>query len=111
METFSKILNACVEGHASDIHLKVDHPVVFRINRQLITVDAPMPTDAWFEKVLTHIVPSHLKAALEKDRETDFSYYVHGIGRFRTNVFQQGGKEYVAASDRDAGLWIFEYRP
>ena len=25
-------------------------------------------------------------------------------------VFQQGGKEYVAASDRDSGLWIFRYR-
>jgi hypothetical protein len=24
-------------------------------------------------------------------------------------VFEQGGKEYVAASDRDSGLYIFEY--
>jgi hypothetical protein len=24
-------------------------------------------------------------------------------------VFQRGGKEYVAASDRDFGLYIFEY--
>jgi twitching motility protein PilT len=92
MEIFSKILHACVDSHASDIHLKVGHPVVFRISRQLITVDSPMPTEEWFENVLSHIVPNHLKPALEKDRETDFSYYVHGIGRFRTNVFQQGGK-------------------
>ncbi len=92
METFTKILQACVDAHASDVHLKVDHPVVFRISRQLITVDAPAPTEPWFENVLSHIVPSHLKPALEKDRETDFSYYVHGLGRFRTNVFQQGGK-------------------
>ena len=92
METFSKILHAAVDGHASDIHLKVGHPVVFRINRQLITVDAPTPTEEWCENVLSHIVPNHLKPALDKDRETDFSYFVHGIGRFRTNVFQQGGK-------------------
>ncbi len=26
-------------------------------------------------------------------------------------VFQQGGKEYVAASDRDKGLYIYEYAP
>jgi twitching motility protein PilT len=92
MDTFVNILRAAVDAHASDIHLKVAHPVVFRISRQLITVDAPMPTDEWFENVLTNIVPPHLKPALDKDRETDFSYYVHGIGRFRTNVFQQGGK-------------------
>jgi hypothetical protein len=26
-------------------------------------------------------------------------------------VFQHAGQEYVAASDRDSGLWIFQYRP
>ena len=92
MEIFHKILHAAVESHASDIHLKVAHPVAVRINRQLLAVDAPHPTNEWFEKVLGHIVPSHLKPSLEKERETDFSYYVHGIGRFRTNIFQQGGK-------------------
>ena len=92
MEILSKILHAAVEAHASDLHMKVAHPVTFRINRQLITVDAPQPTEEWFEKVLSHIVPPHLKSSLDKDREVDFSYFVHGIGRFRTNVFQQGGK-------------------
>ena len=92
MELFVKILHAAVEGHASDIHMKVGHPVVLRINRQLITMDAPHPTEPWFENVLNHIVPPHLRPGLDKDRETDFSYFIHGIGRFRTNVFQQSGK-------------------
>jgi hypothetical protein len=26
-------------------------------------------------------------------------------------VFEDAGKEYVAASDRDSGLWIFRYAP
>jgi twitching motility protein PilT len=92
MEIFHKILHAAVESHASDIHLKVGHPVAVRINRQLLSVDAPQPTDEWLEKVLNHVVPNHLKVSLEKERETDFSYYIQGIGRFRTNVFQHGGK-------------------
>ncbi len=92
MEIFHKILHAAVESHASDIHLKVGHPVAVRINRQLLAVDAPEPTDEWLEKVLGHVVPKHLKPSLEKERETDFSYYVQGVGRFRTNVFQHGGK-------------------
>src|SRR2546426_7350886 len=92
METFHKILRAAVEAHASDIHLKVAHPVTFRINRQLLTIEAPHPTDEWLETVLSHVVPKHLQQGLEKERETDFSYYIHGIGRFRTNVFQHGGK-------------------
>src|SRR5262245_43990994 len=92
METFGKILRAAVDAHASDIHLKVAHPVTFRINQQLITVDAPHPTDEWIENVISHIVPKHLQAGLERERETDFSYYIQNVGRFRTNVFQHGGK-------------------
>jgi twitching motility protein PilT len=72
--------------------MKVGHPTVLRVNRQLIAIEAPNPTDEWFEKVLTHIVPSHLKPGLDKDRETDFSYFEPHVGRFRTNVFQQSGR-------------------
>jgi twitching motility protein PilT len=92
MEIFGKILRAAVDAHASDLHLKVAHPVTIRINRQLITVDAPLPTEEWLEKVLAQVVPKHLTSSLDKEREVDFSYFVPGIGRFRTNVFQQGGK-------------------
>ena len=92
MELFHKILKAAADGHASDVHMKEAHPTIFRINRQLIAIEAPIPTTEWFEKVIEQIVPKHLKPGLDKDRETDFSYFEPGAGRFRTNVFQQGGK-------------------
>src|SRR5881628_1683114 len=44
------------------------------------------------EKVTENIVPKHFKKRLEEDREVDFSYFVPGIGRFRTNLFQQRGE-------------------
>jgi twitching motility protein PilT len=108
MEIFHKLLHAAVESHASDIHMKVGHPVAVRVNRQLIAVDSPLPTDEWFDKVLTHIVPSHLKQSLEKDRETDFSYFMPGVGRFRTNVFQQGGKWALAMRHVKSQVPTFE---
>ena len=92
MELFHKILKACVDSHASDIHAKVGHPTIFRISRQLVAIDAPSPTTEWFEKVLENIVPKHLKESLQKTRESDFSYFEPGIGRFRTNIFQQSGQ-------------------
>jgi len=91
MELFHKILKACVDAGASDIHAKVGHPTIFRISRQLVAIDAPHPTTEWFDNVLDHIVPKHLKEPLQKNRETDFSYFEPGIGRFRTNIFQQSG--------------------
>ncbi len=91
MELFNKILKAAVDGHASDIHIKVGTPVVFRISRELISIDCPVPTEQWLNNVVAQMTPPHMKQKLQEDREVDFSYNVQGLGRFRTNVFQQRG--------------------
>lgn len=91
MELFKKILAAAVEAEASDVHIKSDSPVVFRIHRQLTTVDCPLSTAQWVEEILYSIIPPHAKARFEQDREIDFSYHLPGVGRFRTNAFQQRG--------------------
>ncbi|HEV2454279.1 MAG TPA: PilT/PilU family type 4a pilus ATPase [Verrucomicrobiae bacterium] len=82
-------MKTAVDGGASDVHLKVGGPVIFRINRELIAVDAPFPTIEWMHKVVEGITPAHLKKRLDEEREVDFSYFVPEIGRFRTNLFQQ----------------------
>lgn len=92
MELFSKILTIAMQGGASDIHIKIGTPVIFRINRELIAVECPHPTKEWMENVVKEITPAHLKEKLEKDREIDFSYFVPGVGRYRTNLFQQRGE-------------------
>ena len=89
MELFHKILKTAVEGGASDIHLKIGTPVIFRINRELIAVDAPHPTLDWMNKIVEAITPAHLKKRLDEEREIDFSYFLREVGRFRTNLFQQ----------------------
>ena len=92
MELFHRILQTAIDGGASDAHLKVGTAVVFRINRQLVAIEAPQPTLEWMNKVVETIVPRHLKKRLEEDHEVDFSYFVPGIGRFRTHLFQQRGE-------------------
>ncbi len=92
MELFYRILKTAVEGGASDVHIKAGGPIIFRINRQLVAIEAPIPTLEWVNQVVDTIVPPHVKRRLEADREVDFSYAVPEIGRFRTNVFQQKGE-------------------
>jgi twitching motility protein PilT len=92
MELFHKILKTAVDGHASDLHIKINTPVIFRINRELIAIECPHPTDAWMNNVVANITPTHLKKKLDEEREIDFSYFVPGLGRFRTNLFQQRGQ-------------------
>ena len=92
MEIFQRILKTAVEGGASDVHLKIGTPVIYRINRELIAVDAPFPTTEWMGKIVEAVTPDHLKKRRDEEREIDFSYFVPGIGRFRTNLFQQRGQ-------------------
>jgi pilus retraction protein PilT len=92
MELFKKILKTAVDGNASDVHIKIGAPVIFRINRELISIECPMPTEQWMNAVVEKVCPIHLKKKLEEDREVDFSYYVPEVGRFRTNLFQQRGQ-------------------
>src|SRR5437667_10037418 len=92
MELFLRILQTAVEGGASDVHLKIGTPVVFRINRQIIAVEAPHPTTEWMDKIIAQIVPKHARQRLDEEREIDFSYFLPGVGRFRTNLFQQRGQ-------------------
>jgi len=89
MDLFHRILKTAVEGGASDVHLKIGGPVIFRINRELIAVDSPFPTSEWMNKIVDAVAPVHLKKRLDDEREIDFSYFLPGVGRFRTNLFQQ----------------------
>ena len=93
MELFNKILKTAVAGGASDIHIKANAPVVYRISSQLVETEmAQQPEESWLQNVIHTIVPEHFKSRLEDDREIDFSYYLEGVGRFRTNCFQHLGK-------------------
>ena len=91
MEIFNRILQTAIQGGASDVHIKIGTPVVFRINRQLVAIEAPTPTAEWLGNIVDTIVPKHTRSRFEEDREIDFSYFAPGIGRFRTNLFQQRG--------------------
>src|SRR5208283_4374418 len=92
MELFQRIVKTAVEGGASDVHLKIGTPVIFRINRELVAIDSPFPTADWMNKIVQAITPEHLRKRLDVEREIDFSYFVPSIGRFRTNLFQQRGQ-------------------
>ncbi|WP_189667254.1 PA domain-containing protein [Promicromonospora soli] len=50
---------------------------------------------------------------IENDELVEKGHYIDEDGNnfWGVQVFQQDGQEYVAASDRDHGLWIFKYNP
>lgn len=108
MELFNRILQTAVQGHASDVHIKPGGPIIFRIHQDLVAIEAPMPTPEWINNVVENIVPKHSKKKLEDDRECDFSYFLPGVGRFRTNCFQQRGEWCLAMRYVKAEIPTFE---
>ena len=108
MEMFHRILKTAVEGGASDIHVKIGTPVIFRISRQLIAIECPYPTEDWMNSVVKLMVPPHLTKRVEQEREADFSYFVPAIGRFRTNLFQQRGQWCLAMRHVKSSVPSFE---
>ena len=52
-------------------------------------------------------------AKIENNKIVEKGHYIDAGGSnfWGVQTFQDAGKEYVAASDRDHGLWIFRYKP
>ena len=92
LDMFHKILSTAVEGGASDVHLKTGSPIIFRINRNLVVVDGPHPTGEWMNTVVEDILPRHQNTHIAETHDVDFSYFLPGTGRFRTNCFRQRGQ-------------------
>src|SRR5512143_612470 len=88
---FKQAISLMVQRSGSDLHLKVGRPPTIRVNGELATLEmAPLkPEDLKLlaEQVMT---PRQVKEFAEK-KEADFAIGVPGVGRFRTNIYQQRG--------------------
>ena len=86
------ILRLASKHKASDVHLKVGLPPVFRIDGKLIPMKSPTPLKPEDLKLMSELILSEeQKSRLEKQHELDCAYGVTGLGRFRVNIFQQRG--------------------
>ena len=88
----NSVLAVAVKGGASDIHLRVGLPPMFRVNGALLPLkDAERLSVDELNRTLADIVPSHLQQVLRERLDCDFGYGVSGVGRFRVNAFMQRG--------------------
>jgi pilus retraction protein PilT len=81
---------------ASDIHIKPDHHATIRIASELFPVQVDPPSKEQVEEVVRHMLPRHLEARFEREKEVDFSYFDDPLGRFRANIYYQRGLPCIA---------------
>src|SRR6478752_6833348 len=88
---FKHTIGQMVQRNASDLLLKVGRPPTVRVNGELHALEMqpvkPEDLKMLAEQVMT---PRQVKEFAEK-KEADFAIGVPGVGRFRTNVYQQRG--------------------
>jgi len=96
MEYFDSLLKFALDQNASDIHVKAGHFPSIRISSELFLVQMDAPTGEQMDAIVHHILPKHLEARFERDKEIDFSYYNPAIGRYRVNIFYQRGEPCLA---------------
>jgi twitching motility protein PilT len=89
-----ELLTKAVESKASDIFIISHHTLTFKIDGNLVPASEKMmnsgDTEAIIRQIYHHAKDKDISKLL-KTGDDDFSFSVHGLGRFRVNTFRQRG--------------------
>lgn len=95
MILLNDLLQITIKEGASDLHLTVGTVPVVRVNGELVPIGreklTPEDVQIYAKEILKDSYEEY-----EKIGESDTSYSIAGIGRFRVNVFKQRGSDAIA---------------
>ncbi|MDP2317446.1 MAG: type IV pilus twitching motility protein PilT [Pseudomonadota bacterium] len=86
IDRFLKLMN---DRGASDLHLSVGRPPIFRLSGRMEPIRYRVLDDRDVEGFIKPISPPHLWDAYVRDGDADYAYEVPGLARFRVNLFRQ----------------------
>ena len=89
----AQICRLAVRAGASDVHMKVGLPPVFRVHGDLRPVNEfPVVTQEALGLTAWDIMNPIQRERFKTTNDCDLAWTVLGVGRFRVNVFRQQGK-------------------
>ena len=84
------LLELCFNKSASDLHLSAGHPVMLRIDGDLIPLDhLPVINENTAETLIYSVMDEKQRQAFNTSLEIDFAVSLPQIARFRVNAFHQ----------------------
>ncbi|WP_053219018.1 type IV pilus twitching motility protein PilT [Virgibacillus senegalensis] len=89
MNRLDSLLQEAFSQRASDIHLTVGTPPVFRIHGELRPFGNEKLSPEDTEEMVRSVINDKLWERLQEKREIDLSYGIPGVSRFRMNIFHQ----------------------
>jgi twitching motility protein PilT len=86
-----QLLEELVLREASDLHLRVGEPPIYRIGGRLVRSEFPVLKEDDTRSLLFSILSETQRQRVERERELDLAFGLPGVARFRVNVFHQRG--------------------
>jgi twitching motility protein PilT len=85
----SELLAFSVKNKASDLHLSAGLPPMIRVDGEVRRINIPALEHRQVHELIYDIMSDKQRRDYEELLETDFSFEIPGLARFRVNVFNQ----------------------
>ncbi|HSP59367.1 MAG TPA: type IV pilus twitching motility protein PilT [Halomonas sp.] len=85
----TELLAFSAKQNASDLHLSAGLPPMIRVDGDIRRLNVPAMDDREVRKLIYDIMADRQRRDYEEFLETDFSFEVPGVARFRVNAFTQ----------------------
>jgi len=86
IDRFLKLMN---DRGASDFHLTVGRPPMFRASGSMEPIRYRLLSENDFTEMLRPVTPARLWDEFVRTGDVDFSYEIPGVARYRVNLFRQ----------------------
>ena len=107
-KNIDNLLKLMVDRRASDLHISSGSTIQLRIDEKLVSIDDRILSEAESRDLSYSVLSEDQIKKFERDLELDMAFGVKGLGRFRTNVFQQRGTTCCAVRLIPYDIWTFE---
>ncbi len=85
----TQLLAFSVKNKASDLHISAGEPPIIRVDGDMRRVNMPAMEHKEVHSMVYDIMNDKQRKAFEEYWETDFSFEIPGVARFRVNAFNQ----------------------
>ncbi len=85
----TQLLAFSVKNKASDLHISAGEPPIIRVDGDMRRVNMPELEHKDVHSMVYDIMNDKQRKAYEEKWETDFSFEIPGVARFRVNAFNQ----------------------
>jgi len=91
-----KLLSVMPERKASDLHVRVNMPPVYRVNGKLVPAEKQFVSNTAMEHIMDILLGEEQRDRFAQEWELDLAYEVPSGSRFRVNMYMERGNPGIA---------------